>query len=154
MNDLLGGFGSIVKGLSGLLPQDDPDVKLLTTQSNLSDLKKQETELYAEIGRRALEQQEGRFPELESRLKLVQTSIAATEQELAEAQAQKQAKDTARRIEQDARTCSNCGIINPEGVKFCQECGTKLGANLCRQCGSMLAPGARFCGECGAKQEG
>lgn len=154
MNDLLGGFGSLVKGLSGLLPQDDPEVKLLTTQSTLNDLKKQETELYAEVGRRVLEQQEGRFPELESKLKLVQGNIAATEQELVSAQAQKQAQDAARRIEQDARTCSNCGIINPEGVKFCQECGTKLGANLCRQCGTTLVPGARFCGECGAKQEG
>ena len=54
-----------------------------------------------------------------------------------------------------ACTCPSCGHENPEGVKFCQECGTKLGGSAkkhCTSCGAELTPGTRFCGECGARQ--
>ena len=47
-NDL---FGGLIKGLSGFMPQDDPDVKLMSAQSDLSDLQQQETAIYADIGR-------------------------------------------------------------------------------------------------------
>ncbi len=36
------------------MPQDDPDVKVMTANAELADLQKQETELYAEIGKQAL----------------------------------------------------------------------------------------------------
>ncbi|WP_312613342.1 hypothetical protein [Oscillibacter sp.] len=45
-NDL---FGGLMKGLSGFMPQDDPDVKLMSAQSDLSDLQQQETAIYADI---------------------------------------------------------------------------------------------------------
>ncbi len=44
--------------------------------------------------------------------------------------------------------CSNCGTENPEGLKFCNQCGTPLKAR-CANCGFDNAPGARFCGDCG-----
>lgn len=53
-NDLFGGLSGLMKGLSGFMPQDDPDVKLMNTQSELNDLQNQETALYAEIGRQSL----------------------------------------------------------------------------------------------------
>jgi class 3 adenylate cyclase len=46
-------------------------------------------------------------------------------------------------------TCSNCGIENREGVKFCGDCGAALAA-LCPVCGTSNEPGRKFCGECGA----
>jgi len=49
--------------------------------------------------------------------------------------------------------CSNCGSSNPPGLKFCEQCGTKLSAS-CASCGSPLGPAARFCGECGAALPG
>lgn len=152
MNDLFGGLSGLMKGLSGFMPQDDPDVKLMAAQAELNDLQKQETDLYVQIGKRALKQESGRFPELENMLQLVQTNMAQAAQKLKDAQAEKDAKEASRRAEEQAHTCPSCGHVNPDGVKFCQECGTKLGAVKCTKCGVPLAPGTRFCGECGAKQ--
>jgi class 3 adenylate cyclase/tetratricopeptide (TPR) repeat protein len=45
--------------------------------------------------------------------------------------------------------CPSCGFENPEGLKFCNECGTPLLAR-CAQCGFANQPQAKFCGECGA----
>src|SRR3990170_4089754 len=44
--------------------------------------------------------------------------------------------------------CSSCGFENPEGTKFCIECGIPL-KNRCPSCGSENLPNAKFCGECG-----
>ena len=45
--------------------------------------------------------------------------------------------------------CPSCGTTNPEGKKFCIECGTPL-ALACASCGDTLAGNEKFCGECGA----
>ncbi len=45
--------------------------------------------------------------------------------------------------------CPHCGTKNPEGKKFCIECGTPL-ALACASCGAALAGNEKFCGECGA----
>jgi class 3 adenylate cyclase/tetratricopeptide (TPR) repeat protein len=45
--------------------------------------------------------------------------------------------------------CLSCGFENPEGLKFCNECGTPL-RMPCAQCGFANHPQAKFCGECGA----
>jgi Double zinc ribbon len=44
--------------------------------------------------------------------------------------------------------CQSCGFENPEGLKFCNECGTPL-RMLCAQYGFANQPQATFCGECG-----
>ncbi len=44
--------------------------------------------------------------------------------------------------------CPKCQFENPEGVKFCVECGNKLEA-ICPKCGSSNSPSFKFCGECG-----
>src|SRR5262249_17777032 len=44
--------------------------------------------------------------------------------------------------------CPSCGFANPEGMKFCNECGVPL-QNRCASCGFENQPRARFCGECG-----
>ncbi|NLC44871.1 MAG: zinc ribbon domain-containing protein [Clostridiales bacterium] len=125
----------------------------MTAQSDLSDLRKKELELYAEIGKNALAAG-GQFPELENKLRLVEANIAEAEQKLSGAQAEKEAKESAELLEEEALTCPSCGNINQEGIKFCQECGTKLGALKCSKCSANLTAGTRFCGECGTKQEG
>ncbi|MBI3304643.1 MAG: zinc ribbon domain-containing protein, partial [Deltaproteobacteria bacterium] len=45
--------------------------------------------------------------------------------------------------------CPNCETENPEGAKFCIECGTTL-QNRCPSCGFENPPRAEFCAECGA----
>jgi|SRR5271165_2914095 len=44
--------------------------------------------------------------------------------------------------------CSNCGVENPPGAKFCHECGTSF-ARVCPSCGTAVLPIAKFCNECG-----
>ena len=49
------------------------------------------------------------------------------------------------------RTCASCGTGNPEGMKFCGECGAPF-ARVCPACG---VPGSmKFCGECGTPMDG
>ena len=49
--------------------------------------------------------------------------------------------------------CPSCGTENPEGKKFCGDCGNQL-ALACPACGSPNPPDKRFCSECGAKLGG
>ncbi len=44
--------------------------------------------------------------------------------------------------------CAKCSTENPDGLKFCNECGAAFGT-LCASCGFENAPGAKFCGQCG-----
>ncbi len=144
-----------MKGLSGFMPKDDPDVKVMTAQTDLNDFLSQETELYAAIGKKAVQAYGmDAFAEEGARLKLLKENIAQTQAKLNAAVAEKEGKDKQEREAVENATCPSCGHQNPEGVKFCQECGTKLGASaklFCGQCGAENPRGTRFCGECGAK---
>jgi class 3 adenylate cyclase len=44
--------------------------------------------------------------------------------------------------------CASCSFENPQGLKFCEECGTRL-PRVCPGCGRQVRPTAKFCGECG-----
>lgn len=44
--------------------------------------------------------------------------------------------------------CPSCRFENPEGMKFCGECGAKLEL-ICSKCGTSHPPHFNFCGECG-----
>src|SRR5918999_6344 len=44
--------------------------------------------------------------------------------------------------------CASCGTENPEGARFCMNCGSPL-ARTCPACGAAAPAGARFCTECG-----
>jgi class 3 adenylate cyclase/tetratricopeptide (TPR) repeat protein len=46
--------------------------------------------------------------------------------------------------------CPTCGGDNPDGKRFCTDCGASLLA-VCSTCGGQLAPGKRFCGDCGSQ---
>ena len=44
--------------------------------------------------------------------------------------------------------CPKCQLENPEGMKFCGECGSKL-EKTCPKCNFQNPPQFKFCGECG-----
>jgi len=44
--------------------------------------------------------------------------------------------------------CPKCQFENPEGAKFCVECGGKIEI-ICRKCGFSNSPRFKFCAECG-----
>lgn len=151
-NDLFGSIGGLVKGFVDYLPQDDPDVMLMKVRSEIDDMKKQETEIYAEIGRQAVSKHEEQYPEAEQ-LRLIQANLTQAQVRLEKAENEKAARDKEKQSEEAECTCYSCGCVNSPGVKFCRECGARLGPVKCRRCGAELAPGTRFCGECGANQE-
>jgi class 3 adenylate cyclase len=45
--------------------------------------------------------------------------------------------------------CNSCGSDNPEGKRFCADCGAKLPAP-CPKCGAENPEGKKFCGDCGS----
>jgi predicted RNA-binding Zn-ribbon protein involved in translation (DUF1610 family) len=156
LGDLGGALGGLMGGLakSGLVPKDTPEGKLLAVQSELADLQKQESELLLGIGRQAYERNPSEWPE-DAKLTLIRQNMAAAEETLQGAKREKEEAEAEKAAADAAGRCPNCGYKNPEGVKFCQECGTKLvaqGPKHCTSCGAELAPGTRFCGECGARQ--
>lgn len=52
----------------------------------------------------------------------------------------------------DEIICSNCGIVNQSGSRYCKNCGELLKVNLiCASCKTELEPAARFCHKCGKK---
>ena len=44
--------------------------------------------------------------------------------------------------------CPRCGTLNPDGARFCLNCGLAL-SKRCAYCQAELSPGARFCVRCG-----
>jgi hypothetical protein len=163
-NDLFGGLGNLGGALgglmgglakSGLVPKDTPEGKLLAAQTELSDLQKQEAELLFEIGRQAYEQNPSAWPQA-TKLKLIRQNITAAQDTLDEAKQAQEASDAKKKAADAAGRCPECGHKNPEGMKFCQECGAALaaaGPKHCASCGAELAGGTRFCGSCGASAE-
>ncbi len=45
--------------------------------------------------------------------------------------------------------CTSCGVSNPAGAKFCNECAKPLPIG-CAKCGAPNSPKAKFCSECAA----
>lgn len=149
----------IVKGLSGIMPQDDPDVKIFNAQNDLKDIAQKEEAAYARLGRQIYESDGAeRFPELKAELERLGTEKAEANQRIQAAKEEKAARERAA-AEEANRCCPNCGNYNPEGTNFCQECGTQLTAPLsarkrfCANCGVEITQGNQFCGSCGARVE-
>lgn len=150
-------FGGLLKGLSSFMPQDDPNVKLMNAQSSLSDLKKQKNDVYAQIGQRALQQYGNGFcTDLTSKLERIDAEMEELQATLNKAQAEKERIEAEQKAAAEKATCPNCGTRNPDGLKFCQECGSRLGIVTkitCPGCGFVNEAGTRFCGECGTRLE-
>src|SRR5215467_4039699 len=49
----------------------------------------------------------------------------------------------------DGMTCPRCQADNPDGTRFCGQCGTAL-VVACAACGAANPPAHKFCGQCGA----
>ena len=153
MGDILTG---IVKGLSGFMLQDDPDVKIFNAQTEMKEFSEREGKIYARLGRQVYETDGGEnYPEIRAELDLSRRRKAALERAEAEERARREA-------EEQEHSCPNCGAYNPEGTNFCQECGTRLtqpvqqapaAKRFCPNCGTEVIAGHRFCSGCGTKME-
>lgn len=147
-------FGGLMKGLGAFMPKDDPNTKLFQSQSEISELETREAELYAEIGRKLYPSivSQPEYEDLVTELKYIQKKLQTAKEELQEVQNVKSEQNQKDQEQLKIRTCPNCETLNPEGVKFCQECGAKLHLSSkvkCIECGAEFPVGTRFCGECG-----
>lgn len=142
-------FGGLFKGLSSFMPQDDPNTKLFTLGNELSDLQQQETQLYADIGKKAFESilENPAYSDILEELQSVQRRLKQIQNQLKAAQEEKENLEK----KAEALLCPECGTENPEGVKFCKECGCKMGDIFCGKCGTKNPPQTKFCSECGNK---
>ncbi|MDF2537251.1 MAG: hypothetical protein K0S76_272 [Herbinix sp.] len=152
----LNGFGGFMKGLTSFMPQDDPDTKVFTATNELNELKQKEVEIYAAIGRKVYQSisNQPEYSDFVYELQQNQYRQEKAQELLRLAEKEKSEKNKAMEEDLEARTCPNCDTLNPEGVKFCQECGAKLGQKnqyVCAKCGFKNPPQTRFCGECGNK---
>lgn len=77
----------------------------------------------------------------------------------AESEAEKEAAAASEAAASDEGVvlCTVCGAGNPQGTKFCCQCGGKIEtpvqpeSSFCPGCGAANVPGTKFCCECGAK---
>ena len=161
MGDLLTG---LVKGLSGFMPQDDPDVKIFNAQTEIKEINEKIEKVYARLGRELYQKDGGEgFPLIRAELDMLVANQAAAREKLQMAKDEKAIKEKAaeeERARQEIYNCPNCGTFNPDGTKFCCECGTRLRGpepvaqkRFCTSCGNEIAPGQRFCTGCGTKVE-
>lgn len=157
MGDILTG---IVKGLSGFMLQDDPDVKIFNAQTEMKEFSEREGKIYARLGRQVYETDGGEnYPEIRAELDYSQPTSRRRKAALERAEAEERAR---REAEEQEHSCPNCGAYNPEGTNFCQECGTRLtqpvqqapaAKRFCPNCGTEVIAGHRFCSGCGTKME-
>lgn len=145
-------FGGLFKGLSGFMPDDDPDSQIFKLTNEFSDLQQKEIELYAQIGKKAIElyPNEKAFADIFDELRILKRKQDETKQRLEKIKTDKEKKEQ----EMDLFICPECGEENEVGTKFCQGCGAKLSGNthvFCSSCGAENKVGVKFCGECGAK---
>lgn len=155
---MAGLLDNLVKGLSTLAPQDDPDVKIFNAQNELKELSEKEETVYAELGRKLYEEN-GReqYPAAAVQLDALDARRTAVQEQIAQIKEEKAARERAAQAAAEAEsacTCPNCGAVNPENTRFCPECGFKLESEqkkFCTGCGAELKPGMQFCTECGTK---
>ncbi len=149
---MAGLFDSLIKEISSLAPQDDPNVKVFTIQNELKDIDTREAQLYQSLGKRVRENGGvSGYPDLEAQFKALDESRTEIRLRLDAATQEKRQSDLMASDEAGIE-CRTCGTTNPPGTKFCSACGTKLEVKaFCPACGTELELGTRFCGACGAK---
>lgn len=132
------------------------DERLSATAEEIAALERQRLDALAEIGEKSLPELRDR-PEFAESIAMINEITQKIEELRQRESALREEKERAEREEREriARlTCFSCKTVNPEGARFCEECGSQLGVlpkDYCKNCGTLNQPGLKFCGECGTK---
>lgn len=59
--------------------------------------------------------------------------------------------DCGTQLGADLKLCPACKAENVSTAKFCNSCGCPMGVTKCKRCGADLGSGSKFCNECGEK---
>ena len=93
MGDLLTG---LVKGLSGFMQQDDPDVKIFNAQTEIKEINEKIEKVYARLGRELYQKDGGEgFPLIKAELDMLVANQAAAREKLQMAKDEKAIKEKA-----------------------------------------------------------
>lgn len=126
------------------------------------------SELYKQLGEKIYEKytagayQDVDLAELFTAVDARMANIAEAESKISAIKAENEAKaQTVEKAAPAGAVCPNCGAPAAEGVKFCNQCGTKLevaapvaeAKKFCTNCGAEAVPGVKFCSQCGSKIE-
>lgn len=139
-----------------LMDNNADSKKLNEIREGINDLETRHAGILSDIGEKALPYiaEKPEFAELVSAAGKAAQQIGLLKQQEAELLAEKERREKEEKERLARLTCFSCKTVNPEGAKFCEECGARLGAmprEYCQACSTMNQPGMKFCGECGAK---
>ena len=96
-------------------------------QSEISQLEKQQNDIYAKIGRMAVESDgPDKYGDLGTKLIELQENAAAKSAELAELKPEEPKSASAESSGDAGGFCKTCGTKYTPGTKFCSSCGAKL----------------------------
>ena len=94
------------------------------------------------------------FSEAAAEIEEMDAKIAESKENKVTLEATKAQLEFEQRERDVRRTCFVCNRVNPEGARFCEGCGGKLGdlpREFCKKCGTLNLSTLKFCGECGNK---
>lgn len=149
-------------------------IEITKLNAKISSEKSAMGELYKQLGEKIYEKyaagayQDADMAELFAAVDAHRASIAEAEGKIDSIKAENEAKAQAAAEAQAAEkaapagaVCPGCGTPAAEGVKFCNQCGTKLEApapvaeakKFCTNCGAEAVAGVKFCSQCGSKIE-
>ena len=136
------------------VPDNPFDAQTALIRGEIDEALAAEEEVYARIGREAWPSISGDpyFAELAAELEAAQGRTAAAKGKLEAALEEKAEQERKARAVKEGTVCPACGEEVEPKMKFCPNCGQKLGAPakvFCPECGAEVQPGAVFCGECG-----
>ena len=130
--------------------------RLSAITDKMKVLEQQRLSVLAEIGEKALPElcDKPEYADLAAKVNEAAEKIVDLKQQQAALLAEKKQAEKEERERVLKLTCFACKTVNPEGARFCEECGGKLGEpprEYCKTCGMLNGPTMKFCGECGAR---
>ena len=134
----------------------DFNEQLAAITDEIAALEEGRIKALTELGELALPELKGKkeFSEPIAKIEEMDTKIGELKENKTALEARKVEFEREERERTVRRTCFSCNRINPEGAKFCETCGAKIGElprEFCKSCGTLNPSGLKFCGECGNK---
>ena len=134
----------------------DIDNQLASMTSEIAATEESRLSALVELGELALPELKGNaeFSDAVTKIEELNAKLSNLKESKVALEAKKLQYEREERERTVLRTCFTCNRINPDGAKFCEGCGSKIGElprEYCKNCGTLNQTTLKFCGECGNK---